>query len=60
MIVKGWHNYSLRSKNAARKKEGDYNPFDSLNDSCASDLNEAQYEKIAPEKRVAIRRGGLM
>lgn len=58
MIVKGWHNYSLKSRNRSNTKEDHYNPYDSLNDSCASDLNEAQYEKIPPEKRIAIRRGG--
>lgn len=59
MIVKGWHNYSLKSKKSVTKDK-EYNPFDSLNDSCASDVNEAGFERIAPEKRVAIRRGGLL
>jgi len=34
--------------------------FDSLNNSCVSEINEAQFEKMDPDRRIVARRGGLM
>lgn len=59
MIVKSWHNYSLKGRGQTDKKEKN-EAFDSLNNSCASDISEAKYEKIAVDRKVAMRRGGLI
>lgn len=49
MIVKSWHNYSVkyhREKNAESNKIDNLIGYESLNNSCTSDLSEAKYEKL--------------
>ena len=63
MVVKSWHNYALKGKKdikESKKKKERRDPYDSLNDSCDSDIEEARYEKINEYKRGANRRGGLI
>lgn len=61
IIVKSWHNYSLKNKaNQGKPQAIREEPYDSLNNSCASDLSEAEYEKIANDRKAGMRRGGLM
>lgn len=66
IIIKGWHNYSIKNKAQAqaqsnRKKNAKKNdPYDSLNNSCASDLAEAEFQKMPNERKAVMRRGGLL
>jgi hypothetical protein len=59
--MKSWHNYSLKyhiEKEKNRKLNKEETAFESLNNSCASDIAEAKYQKMTNEKRF-MRRGGL-
>lgn len=45
MIVKSWHNYTIKAKKEVKdnkKKKDHSDPYDSLNDSCDSDIEEAK------------------
>lgn len=61
IIIKGWHNYSTKNKTNTGKKDKKRNEiYDSLNNSCASDLMEAEFQKMPNEKKAIMRRGGLL
>ena len=61
MIIKSWYNYSLKCSNRDdqrnNRKKGI--PFESLNNSCASDLSEAKYQKFDENKQLTVWKGPL-
>lgn len=62
MIVKSWHNYSLKyhsEKKEQKVRKDDNSLYNSLNNSCASDIEEAKLEKLENQRKFIQRKGLL-
>lgn len=63
MIMKSWHNYSLKfhldKKDSKVKKHADNSIYNSLNNSCASDIEEADLQKLENDRKFAHRKAIL-
>ena len=65
MIIKSWHNYSVKLHSDPKRKQKmnnrkKYEANESLNDSCASDVAEAIFEKLPPTGKRYVQRKGMM
>lgn len=62
MIIKSWQNYSIKiesAKDRETRQKDDRGPNDSLNQSCASEVDEAELVKLPVERKLQKRKGLL-
>ena len=62
MIVKSWQNYAVKMqtvKNRQEKKKDERAVNESLNESCASEIDEAELVKLPMERKMQKRKGLL-